>query len=168
MSRQPNRDKTVEKKNATSHHMSDRQTIRRHASRPQPSSSLERLHQSSAIGRDKSVKNHPSREPSQKQNAIESSIHKRYNIKEGFRRGRSRVSGKEKNLNRQSNCAGKNGANGAAESRRQKPAKRVLWKPPLPRNKSRTIIGGTEAKPEAKLVGNPETGNQKHQTLSSS
>ncbi|KAG2277274.1 hypothetical protein Bca4012_042453 [Brassica carinata] len=42
--------------------MSDRQTIRRHASRPQPSPSPERLHRSSAIGRDNSVKNHPSRE----------------------------------------------------------------------------------------------------------
>nr|VDC59380.1 unnamed protein product [Brassica rapa] len=43
----------------------------------------------------------------------------------------------------------------------------MLRKPPLPRDKSQTIIGG--CKPEAKPVGNTETGNQnkKHQTLSS-
>ncbi|KAF3564746.1 hypothetical protein DY000_02012730 [Brassica cretica] len=77
-----------------------------------------------------------------------------------LRRGRSRVSGEEKSLNRQSNRASENGANGTAKSRRQKPAKRVLWKPPLPRYKSRTVIGGTDATPEAKPVGNTETGKQ--------
>ncbi|CDY31357.1 BnaA02g33840D [Brassica napus] len=78
MGQQPNRSKTVEKKNATSHHVSDRHTIREHASRPEPSPSPERLRRRSAISRDNSVKNHPCREASQKQNATESSIQKRY------------------------------------------------------------------------------------------
>ncbi|KAH0909392.1 hypothetical protein HID58_032713 [Brassica napus] len=78
MGRQPNRDKTVEKENVTSHHVSDRHTIRKHASRPEPSFSPERLRRRSAIGIDNSVKNHPCREASQKRNATESSIKKRY------------------------------------------------------------------------------------------
>ncbi|CAG7860970.1 unnamed protein product [Brassica rapa] len=78
MGRQPNRGKTVEKENVTSHHVSDRHTIRKHASRPEPSSSPERLRRRSAIGIDNSVKNHPCRKASQKRNATESSIKKRY------------------------------------------------------------------------------------------
>ncbi|KAH0911324.1 hypothetical protein HID58_034645, partial [Brassica napus] len=134
--------KTVEKENATSHHVSDRHTIREHASRPEPSPSPERLRRRSAISRDNSVKNHPCREASHKQNATESSIQKRYHRLQSIH---------------------------LIPMKRQKPAKRVLRKPPLPRSKRRTIIEGCNAGGKAgRKNRNWKPKNKNYQTLSSS
>ncbi|KAF3513996.1 hypothetical protein F2Q69_00007651 [Brassica cretica] len=139
------------------HHAPDRQTIRRHASRPHPSPSPERLRQSSAVGRDNSVKNHPSRE------IFTETKHNRIVDSEKIKHRPQSIhlipifQKEQTDIFIDRDKPGENGANGAIESRRQKPAKRVLWKPPLPRDKSRTIIGGTDATPEAKPVRNTET-----------
>ncbi|KAH0920051.1 hypothetical protein HID58_027711 [Brassica napus] len=140
MDQQPNRGKTVEKKSATSHHVSDRHTIRKRASRPEPSPSPERLRRRSAIGGDNSVKNHPCREASQKQNATESSIQKRYY------RFQSILLIPMKSHRIPETEAGEACAKEATASQRQKPE---------------------DATPEAKPVGNTKTGNQKQKTSDS-
>lgn len=165
--------KTVEKDNATNHHVSDRHTIRKHASRPEhllprrgyvgdpPSAETIQWRTTHAEKhrRNKTQPNHRFRKDI---TVFNRSIWFRW-------RGRSRIGGREKNLNRQSNWTGENGANGATESWKQKPAKRVLRKPPLPRDKSRTIIGGCNAGGKAgREHRNRKPKTKKQQTFSSS
>ncbi|KAH0894632.1 hypothetical protein HID58_057061 [Brassica napus] len=50
--------------------------------------------------------------------------------------------------------------------RRQKPAKTVLWKPPLPRGKARRSSEELMQRRSPRPVGNTETGTQKRRTLS--
>ncbi|CAF2088899.1 unnamed protein product [Brassica rapa] len=62
--------------------------------------------------------------------------------------------------------AGESDVDETITSRRQKPAKTVLWKPPLPSSKARHSSEELMQRRSPRPVGNTETGTQKQRTLS--
>ncbi|KAH0908244.1 hypothetical protein HID58_031565, partial [Brassica napus] len=62
--------------------------------------------------------------------------------------------------------AGESDVEKTITSRRQKPAKTVLWKPPLPRSKAGRSSEELMQRRSPRPVGNTETGTQKQRTLS--